>query len=175
MPNAKLLPHQWEDVKQSYEQGVSYEQLEKLYGVSQGTIRKRCSLGRWLSPAKLAQLSHEEKLKSKKLNLPSGDASHLVNRPSVAESVMFSLADLEKRHVLPTANWLQSLIQSSRERNLVQAPSNAKELATLTKLLRTELGLDKPQISLSINPWGSNTTQSKEEVTDWIDADEVGD
>lgn len=88
---------------------------------------------------------------------------------------MFSLADLEKRHVLPTANWLQSLIQSSRERNLVQAPSNAKELATLTKLLRTELGLDKPQISLSINPWGSNTTQSKEEVTDWIDADEVGD
>jgi len=173
MPNAKLLPHQWEDVKQSYEQGVSYEQLEKLYGVSQGTIRKRCSLGKWLSPAKLAQLSHEEKLKSKKLNLPSGDASHLVNRPSVAESVMFSLADLEKRHVLPTANWLQGLIQSSREQNLVPAPSNAKELATLTKLFRTELGLDKPQMSLSVNLWGGNNTQNKGEESECIDLEEL--
>lgn len=174
MPATKLLPHQWIEVRKAYEQGVSYKKLESLYGISQQTLRKRCSHERWTSPAKLAQLSHEERNKEKMKHV-SSDSMECISRAVDSETaVLLSLADLEKRHVLPTANWLQSLIQSSREQNLVQAPSNAKELATLTKLLRTELGLDKPQISLSINPWGCNNTQTKEEVSDWIDADEVG-
>lgn len=54
-PNKKVRDEDWIGIKHMAEQGVTYEELGKQFGVQPATIGKRASKERWLTPTRIAR------------------------------------------------------------------------------------------------------------------------
>jgi len=174
MPAAILMPHQWDEVKTAYEQGVSYSKLSDSFGISQGAIRKRASVNQWISPARLAQLTHEESLKSKSRCLPSGEMKRLSQDVKgvevVAENISEIVDKLALRITQTLAKQTNDALDSAPE---AFRPTNLKQLGSAVSTIWKVSGRDKPQMSLSVNLWGGNNTQNKGEESECIDLEEL--
>lgn len=147
MSAALATPEQWAEIRRAYEQGLTYQQLVEIYGIKYGTIVRRACVESWIKPTHIIKPPRKPRI--------SKDA--IKECPTAQEAIAMTLGEIRVAHEVPMANWLQRKLEEGMED--IEAPSNWKEFVPATKLLRTVIGLDKPQIAIAINPFGISASK----------------
>lgn len=164
MPAALLPPRGWEEIKQASIAGVTYKELSLQYGVSEESIRKQASRGKWPTP----QAVEKERIKRAQSGGVSNLSAASLSRQSRNEEK--GVAG-EGGSVVVVAETLQDLAETGSlhfQRLAVDAITRKKRLVihstsdacNLVKTVRSVAGLDKAaQVQINVGSWGAASSQ----------------
>jgi hypothetical protein len=168
MPAAVLTPEAWAEVRRASEAGVDDETLSAQYNVKRDAIRKRRSVEKWITPARIAEAAETERIKAKYKVTNSRTISQVSQGLDVAG---MSMEDMGREGVLLATRGLLPIIRETfdPETSILGPARNIKEASTLIGAFMKASGLDKPQTAVQVNLGFSSKSGSQH----WLDSSQV--
>lgn len=144
MPAA--LEVDWKEVEKAAIAGVPYSKIADTWQIKENAIRQRAWREKWAVPNRITQMAKEYGVTS---------CNEGGQNKQIARVAGDSLAEIQERHPLRLAKYLEDKLKLAIQTDTLPVPANWKDANTADSMLRRSLGLDKPQTNVQLNLWNS--------------------